>query len=343
MHPIFKIRYKATEGILELLESVTLGTNGAHYRHLDTRERIYEVDDPLFLTMERNDKVIGNVTFCRRQGHWYVRYFAFSTQLQSSGTKSPTNQGNGLLKRELTSFFDDSLKGTSDLEKVESFYAYIDPRNEKSLWMSETFEFSSVGKIATQTFSRTRPRKSIRLRKTDDWNQVKSLVENQFGSYNYYIDEHTSKGPFYVLEDDQGEIIGLTKTTIAHWQIKRLPGKNGGLLTKLIPWIPGLRKIIRPNAHTFVVPEAVVVKNNDPKLVQELFEGILFTEKLNLILWWVDEKDELYKNVQDQLKWGLLHKMVGVAHASVVQKTIDGSVKGFDPERPVFTTGIDFI
>ena len=51
---LIHIRENPTPAIIELLESVTLGTNGAHYRHLDTREKIYETDNPLFLTLERN-------------------------------------------------------------------------------------------------------------------------------------------------------------------------------------------------------------------------------------------------------------------------------------------------
>ena len=56
---IFKIRKEATPALLELLNNTTLGTNGAMYRHLDTKSRILEADNPLYLSMERNDKVIG--------------------------------------------------------------------------------------------------------------------------------------------------------------------------------------------------------------------------------------------------------------------------------------------
>ncbi|NRA12310.1 MAG: hypothetical protein HRT57_10185, partial [Crocinitomicaceae bacterium] len=173
MHPLFKIREKETPEIVELLESVTLGTNGAHYRHLDTAERITEADNPLFLSMERNNNVISNVTFCRRNSHWYVRYFAFSPKLQSTGLKK--SKGTSLLKRELNDYFRSSLDGGNDHGKVESFYAYIDPDNEKSLWMSQTFGFEKAGEIATQTFSRINPKGSSRVRKSEDWKESKGL------------------------------------------------------------------------------------------------------------------------------------------------------------------------
>ncbi len=328
-------RETATTAITELLESVTLGTNGAHYRHLDTRTRISEADHPLFLTIERNEQLLGNVTFCRRDKNWYIRYFAFDNRFQSSGTKK--SSGNSLIKCEIESFFQETL----DQQEVESFYAYIDPNNVKSLWMSENFGFKTIGRIATQSFSRVKPKNSSRIEKLPDWNEVKDIVLSNFGDHRYYFDAQTSKPPFYVLKDNN-EIIAFAKVNIATWEIKRLPGKFGGMLTKLIPFIPHLNKIIRPKNHAFVVPEAVWVKNNDANLLEELFEGILFEEKRNLLLWWVDEKDGLYKIIQPKTDWGILHKLIGVSFAHVVQRGNSQQKKSIN-NKPVYTSGFDFI
>ncbi len=325
-----------TQAIIELLESVTLGTNGAHYRHLDTRARILEADHPLFLTIERNEKILGNVTFCRRDKNWYIRYFAFDSRFQSSGTKK--SSGNSLIKREIESYFQETL----DQPEVESFYAYIDPNNVKSLWMAENFGFKTIGRIATQSFSRVNPKSSSRIEKLTDWNEVKHIVQSNFSDYVYYFEAQSSKPPFYALKDENNAIIALAKINSATWEIKRLPGKFGGVLTKIIPFIPGLNKIIRPKNHSFVVPEAVWVKNYDSSLLEELFEGILFNEKQNLILWWVDERDYLYKTVGSQVHWGLLHKLIGINYANVVQRrrqeTNDATNK-----PPIYTSGFDFI
>jgi hypothetical protein len=339
MHPIFKVREKETPEIVELLSAVTLGTNGAHYRHLDTEERINESDNPLFLTMERNEKTIGNVTFCRRNGAWYIRYFAFSVQMQSSARKKSRSNKSNLLKRELNDFFQSTLDGKNDLGQTDSFYAYIDPNNEKSLWMSENFGFETVGHIATQTFSRVNPKVSTRIEKSDDWSEVSTLIERQFGEYQYYFTKQTDNPPFYLIRDENNEIIALAKTSISTWEIKRLPGKLGGFLTAVIPFVPRLRKIIRPKRHSFVVPEAVIVKDNSPKLLEELFSGILASEKKNLMLWWVDENDPLYCKVRKNAKWGILHKLVGVNKANVVQRTNQSSASN----QPFYTAGFDFI
>lgn len=340
---LFKLREKETPGILDLLDSVTLGTNGAQYRHLDTRERIKEIDNPLYLSMERNEKVIGNITFCRRGSDWYIRYFAFSSLVQSGGKKKSKSGKNSLLKRELSQFFDDAFNGEYSDLPVSSFYAYIDPLNAKSLWMSENFSFKTVGKVATQTFSRINPKPVKEIEKINDWSKVSEIINSSFGEYRFFTTVQTQKPPFYVLKDENSnEIIALAKINKASWQIKRLPGRFGGTMVKLLPWIPVIRKLIKPEKHTFIVPEAVWVKENSPELLSRLFEGILSAEKLNLMIWWVDKTDPLYENVKQKVKWGLMDKIIGVSEANIVVLE-NPSHLNRERNSPHYTSGIDFI
>ena len=334
--PLLHTRDYPTEAIIKLLESVTLGTNGAHYRHLDTKTRISEADNPLFLSIERNENVLSNITFCKRDKNWYIRYFAFDSRFQSNGNRK--SSGNSIIKREIEDFFQNVL----DNKEAESFYAYIDPNNVKSLWMSENFGFKTIGRIATQTFSRVKPKNSNRIHKINDWNNVKSIIQSNFSYQQYYFETQSSKAPFYVLKDEKNEIIACAKINLANWEIKRLPGKLGGILTKLIPFMPRLNKLIRPKNHAFVVPDVVWTKNNNPKLLEELFQGILFQEKRNLILWWVDEKDDLFSDIRAAANWGLLHKIIGVNFAHVVQRT-NADVDKSTIKQPIFTSGFDFI
>ena len=91
-----------------------------NYRHLDTRKRIHEADAPKYLYIQRHEKVLANVTFCRRDIHWYVRYFAFAPKLQAPGNKRSRSRNNSL-DAELNAYFDERLD-----DGVDSFYAYID-------------------------------------------------------------------------------------------------------------------------------------------------------------------------------------------------------------------------
>ncbi len=336
LHPIFQLREEPTEAIIELLESVTLGTNGAQYRHLDTRRHIQQVDQPLFLSLERNDRVLGNVTFCRRNGHWYIRYFAFDSLLQSGG-KTKTRSKEGRLKSELNHFFDSVLNGEFG-ESVDRFYAYIDPRNAKSLWMSETLGFVPCSTLVTQTFSRRKPNRNTRVKEHQDWKPFSQMVRSKFGAYRFYLEDHTSRAPFYAIHDTDGNCIAFAKARIANWAIDRLPGYLGKLNVHLIPFIPVIRRLIQPKQHRFAVLEAVIVKDNDPALLTELYEGILSHARTNASIWWVDKTDALYTATKSKMNWGVLDKITGRAEVMVVEKGKPSNV-----QTPVFTSGFDFV
>lgn len=329
-----QIRYEPTPALIELLESVTLGTNGAHYRHLNTRDRIKQADNPIFVSIERRGVILANITFCQRGTNWYIRYFAFDKRFQSSGTKK--SKSDNFIKREIESIFQNAFEHNG----VESFYAFIDPQNVKSLWMAENYGFHVVSKIATQTFSRVNPKPSKRLLLINHEGELMPQINRSFSNYAYFYSAQT-KPPFYALKDESGEIVAFAKINLAEWEIKRLPGKFGGWLTRFIPYIPRLNKIIRPKNHAFVVPDCVWVKENKHELLVELFEGILAAENRNLIIWWIDHNDSLYTETRDKIKWGLLHRLVGISHANVVERTKDHKMKSNG--KPVFTAGFDFI
>lgn len=340
----FHIRTSPTSETLKLLESVTLGSNGARYKHLDTRERISQLYKPLFLNLERNSKTLANITLCRREVGWYLRYFAFETSFQTTKTNAKPKKG-GVLKKQLNSFFEQVLN-SEDEHTTDLLYAYIDPNNRRSLLMSENFGFTNKAKIATQTFSRVRPRKQpyISVIPTDKLAVVYERVAKAYGNDQMYFTEHTfNEAPFYGYYDSKGTLIAFVKVYKANWKIERLPGKRGSLLTNIIPFIPRIRKVINPKSHVFSVIEAVWVSEgcNQPEVMEELFEGVLFNEQTNSLIWWVDIKQPIYKSLSKSVNWGLLHKLNGVSMVDLVVRAKKGSNKLND--TPFYVTAFDFI
>lgn len=339
----FKVRFEATQQLVELLQNTTLGTNGAKYRHLDKSTRIIEIDNPLFLSLERNNCTIGNVTFCRRGKFWYVRYFAFSTFFQVGAKRSRNlKSGSSSLKKELTNFFTEVFSGNYSEETVQAFYAYIDPRNDRSKWMSENFGFQKVGSLATQTYCRLYPKPTDRFEKTTNWEELKAFVHANYSKHQYFFETHASKGSYYVLRDDKGAITACAKITKALWEIERLPGYFGAVLTRIIPVIPFLKNIIRPKEHTFLVPEIVCSLHNNPKLIDTLFSAILVEEKCHLLIWWVDQKDPIYLDVKTEISWGILHKLIGVNPVDVVVLK-NPEVRLDLSNAPIFVAGLDMV
>lgn len=338
--PPFVLRDSYSEEVLKLLNTVTLGSNGARYRHRHIEKRISKLYKPLYLNIERNNSVLGNITLCRREIGWYVRYFAMDSSFQSpASVQKQSKSKNNALKNRVSEFFD-ALFDENNAPPL--LYAYIDPRNERSLWMSQNFGFYSAAKIATQTFSRIRPKVKNDVNEAKKLTFIQSKVEEENKNKPLYFDYHTfnNETPFYELTKN-GKTVAFAKTHQAEWVIERLPGRSGSLLVNIIPFLPGVRKVVRPNAHKFTVIDSVWASENNKDFLEELFEGILEKENNNTLVWWVDQKEELYKNVKGSINWGLLHKINGVHQVDLVIKTKDPTKKMF--ECPTYITGFDFI
>jgi hypothetical protein len=312
--PPFQLREAPTAEILELLAETTLGTSGARYQHLDVLERVHSADQPLYLSVERAQKVLGNITFCRRGNKWYIRYW-------------------------ITQFFEDTFNGKYQDQKVHLFYAYIDPKNERSKSMSANFGFHVAGNLVTQSFSRVHPKSSSRILKIERWEEVSDEIQHRFSKYQHYDEAQLKTPPFYVLLNTSGEHIACAHITKVRWKIERLPGKIGGLLTKVVPFVPFLRILIKPNDHQFLVPDCVWTKDDNSELLEELFSAILFEEKMNLMLWWMDKNDPLYLGVKNKLNWGLLHKIIGVSPVDIVVR----EKKTTQSKQPFFVCAWDMV
>ncbi|HLV42560.1 MAG TPA: hypothetical protein VKY37_09790 [Brumimicrobium sp.] len=340
VNPPFFLRDNYNDDVLKLLKSVVLGSNGARYQHQRLEQRIQKVYKPLFLNLERNERVLGNVTLCRRPTNWYVRYFAFDLGMQATANQPRTKATNSGLKKRIGDFFDSAFE--LENEQPETFYAYIDPRNERSLWMSQNFDFYTAAQIATQTFSRVKPKRNpdVNAVKVNDF--IREKVKKVYGDHPFYFTYHTfNDDPFYTLTVND-EVVAFAKTHNAEWKISRLPGKNGTMLRNIIPYVPGLRKVIRPNSHVFTVVDSVWSRNNNPTFLEQLFEGILFQEKTNTMIWWVDQKEALYRDVKHKINWGLLNKVNGVQEVDLVLRTPKGKAKK-EYNQPTYVTGFDFI
>jgi hypothetical protein len=338
LQPPFYTSEDYSEQTLALLKDTTLGSNGAKYRHRGVEKRIGKLYDPLFLNLSIRNRLLSNLTFCRREKDWYIRYFAFNRFFQSAPQqKKSGNSSSAQLKNELAFFFKNALSAD---EGPDTFYAYIDPRNERSLRMSQFFGLNPVAEIATQTFSRLKPKKAS-LACINNMEEIEALVSEQFREsafFHPYQTYQTKDSNFWALKD-KGEVVAFAKSYRAEWQIERLPGKNGALLTRLIPYIPILRKLIRPDAHKFSVIDSVWVKNNDADLFQTLAEGVLFAENRNVLHWWVDKKEPLWNDIKGKTNWGLLHKINGVHDVALVVR----SNKPVSLEQPAYVSGFDFI
>jgi hypothetical protein len=322
----FSISENCNEKIKNLLINTTLGTKGAQYKHLNTEEIIEDLDNPLFFYLERNDKVIGNITFCRREKNWYIRYFAFDTFFQSSSAKNRNK--NSHLKNQIKTVFE---------QKDINFYAYIEPNNTRSKMMAETFGFEKISTLKTIIYSRLKPKLSKKLIEINDIKEIEK-ENNQFKTHLFYTSFNPKRVKFLALKNEKNEIIASARVQKANWEIKRLAGKFGALFVQMIPFIPLLNSFLKPKNHRFLVLDLIFAKNEVD--LNELLESILAKENYKLIFCWIDEKDKLL-NLENKINWGLFSKLIGNPKVDVVAKI--NTKQNINLNKPTFVCGIDLI
>jgi hypothetical protein len=338
----YTIRNEASEGLLELLSQTTLGTNNLRYKHLDTPTRIKEADNPLFISLERDGKVQGNITLCNRQKQWYVRYFAFAHQKQASKNANRIQKTNSRLKQEMASFFDEIFNGKFG-EAPESFYAFIDPANERSKWMSELFGFRTETQLISQSFSRTKPQINPQVRLLEDQTIINKILENIKANHAYYVEAHAKRGPFYAYFDENNQVKAMVKVTRVNWVIERLSGFFGGVMVKFIPFIPKIRKIVKPKNHRFLVAESVWMPEKNSQILSDLFEGVLAVENRNMLMWFVDRREPVWRENRQLINWGLYHKLVPLQVVDVVVLRQNPLMKDELRRKPIFVAGWDLV
>ncbi|MFM6934141.1 MAG: hypothetical protein ACKOXP_01765 [Flavobacteriales bacterium] len=330
----FEFSDTISPSLVQLLEETTLGTNGAMYRHLDVKERIHLTDSPLSFSLQRNDHLLANITFCKRSFGLYLRYFAFDKRFQSKGKARQTMQ-KSKLKQEIEAVFQRVEKehgGTLNM-----CYAYIDSRNERSKWMSEQFGFRTKAKLVTQTFSRVYPKPLSGISKEKIQEEHLSWIRANYGNHSAYFEYYLNEGVVHCWRSPKGDLLALGKFSDVTWEISRLPGKMGGVFVRVLPYIPMLRKLVNVKQHQFLVPEAICLKEEHPQQLSSFLSGVLAMENRHMMLWWMDEREPLYVKVKDQMNWGIMHRMIGVSSVDVV-------VRGdYDVPQPIYVTAFDFI
>ncbi|MEN9698819.1 MAG: hypothetical protein RLZZ301_17 [Bacteroidota bacterium] len=329
----FEFSEDISPDLIALFEQTVLGTNGAKYKHLDVAESVQHTDHPLSFSLRRRGQLIANITFCKRDFGLYLRYFAFDKRFQSNG-KARSNPKSSI-KVAIEKVFQEITTAHPGTQNY--CYAYIDAKNVRSKWMSETFGFQTKAKLATQSFSRFFPKKSTLLSFEKIGPESRALIEENYRHYTGYFDYFLKTCEVAVLRNEQGQILALGSFHQVRWEIQRLPGKFGSIQVKLLPYLPFLNKLIQPKAHTFLVPEAICNPSGKPTDIERLFEAVLAEKKCHSLLWWNDLRDPLYQKAQRHFNWGFLHRLIGVAEVDVVFRG------DFEPKEPVFIAAFDMV
>ncbi|HIP36175.1 MAG TPA: hypothetical protein EYG85_04920 [Crocinitomix sp.] len=324
----------APKTVVDLLSDITIGTNGAKYSHLHTKNKIHTLHQPKFIYLQKNHKAIANVTICKRPIYirkqpidsFYIRYFAFKSSLQSrlkSHYKSHPKKGHSFFDEYLKILFSTSNFNVEQPEYNPSlFWAYIDPENQRSFNMGKRFGFETIGYFRTYGFSRFYPiqHKNVKRIQPKEQSLVKQQLLDFYKDHAFYSNVHLFKHNDYFVYKHNGKIVAGVQTYNVHWRIDELPGIKGKIIVKVLPYIPFIRRIINPKSFKFLAVDQLFWKKEYQDKVQILLESVLAIQQKNALLLWLDDADYKMTAMIESLKLGIIQKLKSDNTIEIVAK-----------------------
>lgn len=321
--------------ILDLLENTTLGTRGVHYIHRNTRERVKQLKNPYFLSIYRNNKIWGNVTFSQREittthgkvNAYYIRYFAFSQGLRSSGNHALSFKGRSPIKVLMKRFFNEGIyqhdyNHGEDPELPFLFYAYIDDENLRSMNMGEGFGFDTIGKFATITFSRSNPTrvKNVAKLPIEDRPEFRQIIQRFYKNYSLADFHDLFRDNNYYTLHVKGEKIVGAQVHNCLWEIKSFGSRTKNIVMRGLSYAPGIRKWFNPEKLFFVCIDHLYVNRNFEDALIPFFNGLLSIKGVNIAMLWLDLNDPIGQFLLNSKKMGPLAKFQKITPANILVK-----------------------
>ncbi len=318
------IQQKPSPQIKNLLKSNVIGTPGLSmlYQHRGVEQKLQDIAKPHFITVQRNDDVMGTCCFCEREFHgitgFYIRYFAFKSNFRIKFIPIVKNkQKVSLIRNEVKALLD----GTGLLNNIQTgffHYAYVDPRNPRSANICEEFGFVPIRKYTTRIFSRIFPRQypNLKIKETAASSEkIRRLLSNFYRDYNHFNVENLNR-TYYYVENDAGEIIAGVQINIDAWQVLTLPGKYGKMFLAIFNNTPLLSRLLSQQFN-FLAVEGIYCLTGYEQVFEKLLEKLLFQFKVHTAIMVVDSASSL-NNIVSKIDLGWLAKLSPEVYGNII-------------------------
>lgn len=328
---------------IDFLDDIAWGTEGAVYEHKNTEQMVQHLHNPTFMTLNRNDEMIGTVVFCHlpimvgdsSYNCYFVRYFA----------ASPNIRGRGFMSRYGLKVME--LIHDGETEKT-IFYASIEMGNKSSYRAVKYSGYEQIGMVKTSGFSRFFPRRSKRMEQVkseEDRNKVLSLLRDLYKEHALVHFKSLFLNDDYYVIRENGEIVAGCQMHRALWVVNDMGGKTGKFLMKVVPRIPLLNQLFNPDKFEFLAFEGIYVKPGYEKRLEELFEGLLAKEKLKSSMFWMGSTCPIRKRILEKIRPGLINAFVKDSDVYIMASFNDVNEKEIEDikSRPKYASGFDYI
>lgn len=324
-----------TPEILDLLKKTLWGTPGnTQYKHLGTEKTIADIKSPEYFSLQRNGKLLCTVCLSGRkvnigeneyQGS-YVRYLASNTSIQGNVERQSSlhnKEHNGMIKSFMEKVFSQGMIPVSDDEIKPLYYGFVESDNEQSLKLCSCFGFHSVRKLTTLLFSRFFPSPSLKVRKArqSEFGEIKEKVRRQYSNHNFLYFEYLFYNDNYFVAEENGKIVAGVQANPMSWSFKNLPGISGKILLKILPHIPLMKKLFNPAKFDFSAMEGIFFEEGYEWILDELFETVLFTQRRNTAMIWMDTGCPVLKDIKKKCKLGIMNVLNSTGSGEIIVRS----------------------
>ena len=322
---VLKIYNNYTDQVKLLLENNPIGTPGVSmvYQHIRVEEKLKHIKKAFYVNLERNGNLIGTCCFCERheedQINYYIRYFAFQQSNRVKRNKGVNKLRSGVISSDIEKVLEGSeFQNTG--KKSTIFYAYLDPSNERSRVICESFGFKPVRLFQSILISRFSPNKKLDISKVsnEEKNDLLSKLHIFYKDYNFFNYENIFfEGNYYVYKID-GEIVAGIQATEEKWYIHELPGISGSLMLRVLSRLPLLNRLIKKD-FSFLALEALFIKDGYEDKVEPMIESIMNLTRHHVALTIVDQESDLFR-LYSSVSKGFISKINTTKSNNVIAK-----------------------
>ncbi|MCB0630822.1 MAG: hypothetical protein R2824_22395 [Saprospiraceae bacterium] len=348
--------------LVDLLVNTIWGTPGKTlYQHLDTRDRILQLQRTHYITLRKDKRTRAGMTLCQRtvrdgdrlSNALYVRYLSFAEIFRkkhgsgSTPTESVFLRPGSMIKSRLAHIFSHPEDIASPLPGTQQsyYYAYVESENERSLQICYSFGYQRIRSFRTLPFSRFFPKKNKWVSKAseDDRAEILAGVEAQYQNYRQFFTDHLFQDDHYFVFKKEGRILAGLRAMPVNWVVQHLPGFTGRLTQNLIPHIPLLSRLFNPKDFRFAAIEGIFYLPEQEHALYSLLESVLAELQLHTALIWLDDESRLFHTLKNSGKLGLLYHLEKPSPVDILVRFTDPSPEMAEAYRraPVYISALD--
>lgn len=348
-----RVRSSASDGVRHILAHNVIGTPGLSmcYQHTQVARKIDGIADPYFVSLQRGDRTVGTCCFCFRRVSvgedqmpaFYIRYFAFLDQFKRTSGKRRTGRRTSALRTEISLL----LKRDTWARSVGTYfhYAYVDPRNVRSVRLCHAFGFEKVRQYSTVIFTRFFLRGGVHIESLQEdyaFVDMKQRLAQFYAGYTMFNTENLFRdGQYFVVRNDAGEIVAGMQATPDRWKVRSLPGRYGELLLSVVSRLPVLNRVMG-HAYNFLALEGIYQAEGCEADLQRLMEALLAKFRVNTAITVVDRDSALCTALMG-LDLGVVQKIMKNAGGDVICQFVQvpDAVRASIRERPAYISATD--